>query len=76
MTLVSTRAVGGAPALASASVALNTSTIYLGQAIGAAVGAKIVAEHALVWLTPAGIIFAILAIGLTILATALTRRRR
>jgi DHA1 family inner membrane transport protein len=73
-SLQQSRLIAHAPALASASVALNTSTIYLGQAIGAAVGAKLVAENALLWLTPAGAVFAALAIGLTLLANALTRR--
>jgi DHA1 family inner membrane transport protein len=74
-SLQQSRLIAHAPQLASASVALNTSTIYLGQAIGAGVGAKLVAEHALVWLTPAGTVFAALAIGLTLLASVLSRRR-
>ena len=65
-----------APGLASASIALNTSTIYLGQAIGSAVGSRLVADHALTWLTPVGALFAAAAIGLTLLASALDRRRR
>jgi MFS transporter, DHA1 family, inner membrane transport protein len=65
-----------APALASASIALNTSTIYLGQAVGSAVGSTLVADHALRWLTPAGSIFAAAAIALTLIASALDRRRR
>jgi DHA1 family inner membrane transport protein len=75
-SLQQSRLIAHAPALASASVALNTSTIYLGQAIGSGVGAKLVAGHALVWLTPAGAIFAAAAIGLTVLASWLTRRRK
>ncbi|MGE0238929.1 MAG: MFS transporter [Parvibaculaceae bacterium] len=74
-SLQQSRLIAHAPALASASVALNTSTIYLGQAIGSAVGAKLVAERALQWLTPAGALFAAAAIGLTLLASRLTRRR-
>ncbi|MGH8429905.1 MAG: MFS transporter, partial [Solimonas sp.] len=74
-SLQQSRLFAHAPALASASVALNTSTIYLGQAIGAAVGGKIVAERALVWLTPTASLFAVAAIGLTLLASRLTRRR-
>src|SRR5262249_54130389 len=65
-----------APGLASASIALNTSTIYLGQAVGSAVGSRLVADHALGWLTPVGALFAAMAIGLTLLAGALDRRRR
>jgi DHA1 family inner membrane transport protein len=75
-SLQQSRLIAHAPALASASVALNTSTIYLGQAIGSGVGAKLVADRALAWLTPAGAIFAAAAIGLTVLASWLTRRRK
>ena len=32
------RLVGAAPALASASVSLNTSMLYVGQAVGSAIG--------------------------------------
>jgi DHA1 family inner membrane transport protein len=74
-SLQQSRLIAHAPALASASVALNTSTIYLGQAIGAAVGAKLVAQNALLWLTPAGMVFAAAAIVLTLTASALTKRR-
>ena len=36
-----------APSLASGSVALNTSAIYLGQAIGAAGGGWLISNHAI-----------------------------
>jgi predicted MFS family arabinose efflux permease len=74
-SLQQSRLIAHAPALASASVALNTSTIYLGQAVGAGVGGRIVVEHLLSWLTPVGAIFAALAIALTIAASRLDRRR-
>ncbi|WP_119390461.1 MFS transporter [Taklimakanibacter lacteus] len=74
-SLQQSRLIAHAPALASASVALNTSTIYLGQAIGAGVGAKIVAEHLLAWLTPVGSLFAALAIVFTLIASRFDRRR-
>ncbi|MGE0007915.1 MAG: MFS transporter [Parvibaculaceae bacterium] len=74
-SLQQSRLIAHAPALASASVALNTSTIYLGQAIGSAVGARLVAAHALSWLSPTGALFVAAAIGLTLLASARTRRR-
>lgn len=64
------------PALASASVALNTSTIYLGQAIGAATGARLIASHELTHLAPVAAIFLTLAITLTVFADRLGRRRR
>lgn len=75
-SLQQSRLIAHAPALASASVALNTSTIYLGQAIGAAVGARLVADNALLWLTPSGLLFAAAAVCLTVLATGLAKRGR
>lgn len=75
-SLQQSRLITHAPALASASVALNTSTIYLGQAIGAATGAKLIAEKALTALAPVAASFLILAIALTLLADKLTRGRR
>jgi len=41
------RLVGAAPALASASVALNTSVLYIGQAVGSAVGGVLYARDLL-----------------------------
>src|SRR5260370_12048035 len=38
------RLVGAAPALASASVSLNTSVLYVGQAVGSAVGGLLYAR--------------------------------
>ncbi|OKO69143.1 MFS transporter [Bradyrhizobium sp. NAS96.2] len=45
------RLVGAAPALASASVSLNTSVLYIGQAIGSAIGGLLFARE---WLLSAG----------------------
>jgi predicted MFS family arabinose efflux permease len=45
------RLVGAAPALASASVSLNTSVLYVGQAIGSAIGGLLFARE---WLYCAG----------------------
>lgn len=41
------RLVGAAPALASASVALNTSVLYIGQAVGSAIGGVLYARDLL-----------------------------
>jgi MFS transporter, DHA1 family, inner membrane transport protein len=41
------RLVGAAPALASASVSLNTSVLYIGQAVGSAIGAVLYARDLL-----------------------------
>ena len=38
------RLVGAAPRLASASVSLNTSVLYIGQAIGSAIGGVLYAR--------------------------------
>jgi predicted MFS family arabinose efflux permease len=75
-SLQQSRLIARAPTLAAASVALNPSTIYLGQAIGSGVGAQLVANHALSWLTPAGAVFCAAAIGLSLVAGAMMRRRR
>jgi MFS transporter, DHA1 family, inner membrane transport protein len=41
------RLVSAAPALASASVALNTSVLYVGQAVGSAIGGLLYARDLL-----------------------------
>jgi DHA1 family inner membrane transport protein len=41
------RLIGAAPALASASVALNTSVLYIGQAVGSAIGGVLYARDLL-----------------------------
>lgn len=42
------RTVGAAPAAASASVSLNTSVLYVGQAIGSAIGGMLFAGDSFV----------------------------
>ena len=44
------RLVGASPELAGASIALNTSMIYLGQAIGTSVGGAVIANAGYRWL--------------------------
>ena len=51
------RLVQGAPSLAGASVALNTSCIYVGQAIGSAVGGALFARGRLTMLNYAALAF-------------------
>lgn len=54
-----------APALAPALMALNTSAIYLGQAVGAASGGVLVAQSGFTWLSPVGVLWMLVAIALS-----------
>jgi predicted MFS family arabinose efflux permease len=67
------RLVGLAPALAPGSVALNSSGIYTGQAVGAALGGWLLAHDAQVWMSWVG--FALLLVAIT-LSAAIDRSRR
>ena len=60
---------GAAPALASASIALNTSAIYVGQAIGSAIGGALIARD----LAPAVGYVAAAITGTAMLALLFTR---
>jgi predicted MFS family arabinose efflux permease len=65
------RLIAVSPSHASASVALNTSVLYLGQALGVAVGSGLVEADAGPWLGPAGL----LLIGIASLASFTAWRR-
>jgi DHA1 family inner membrane transport protein len=66
------RLVGAAPALASASVSLNTSVLYIGQAVGSAIGGVLYARD---WLTGAGYVaMAFVALALTMVIATKPRR--
>ncbi len=67
------RLVGLAPALAPGSVALNSSGIYIGQALGAALGGWLLANDATEWMSRVGFTLMLLAMGLSI---AIDRSRR
>ncbi|QFZ85882.1 MFS transporter [Variovorax paradoxus] len=67
------RLVGLAPALAPGSVALNSSGIYIGQALGAALGGWLLANDATDWMSRVGFTLMLLAMGLSI---AIDRSRR
>jgi predicted MFS family arabinose efflux permease len=56
-----------APALAPALMALNTSAMYLGQAVGAAGGGALLAAHGFGGLNWAALAWLLLAIGLSVL---------
>lgn len=66
------RLVVAAPALAGASIALNTSMIYLGQAIGTTVGGAVIASAGYRWLPLAGATVLIGALALSARATRKT----
>ena len=66
------RLAGIAPPLASASIALNTSSIYLGQAIGTAGGGVVYAHTGIDYLSWFGLALIVLALAVSV---AVGRRR-
>jgi len=68
------RLVGLAPALAGGSVALNTSAMYAGQAIGAAVGGGMIAHGGMQNLHLAGVVLMAAAMVVSLQASRLARR--
>jgi predicted MFS family arabinose efflux permease len=67
------RLVALAPAMASVSVALNTSALYLGQGIGSAVGGAMISQGLMTQLHWAGLAGLVLAMGLSAWAQRLAR---
>jgi len=67
-SLQQSRLVSIAPQLASATVALNTSFVFLGQSLGSATGGQLIADGPVPGLAAAGALFAALAAGLSVLA--------
>lgn len=70
------RLVSLAPSLASASVALNTSALYGGQALGAAVGGLLIALGDFAALSWAGLLGVLASMGLSVLASRAAARAR
>lgn len=68
------RLVGIAPSLAAASVALNSSALYAGQAIGAASGGWLIARGGMDWLHWAGLAGLLASMAASALATHYARR--
>ena len=66
------RLVGIAPALASGSIALNSSAMYAGQAVGAASGGALIARDQMAMLHWAG--FALLLLAMAVSAWAASHR--
>lgn len=72
-SLQQSRLVALAPALASATVALNTSAVYLGQSLGSATGAALIADGPGPEMAIAGLCFALAAMAMSILAARMGR---
>ena len=70
------RLVGIAPALASATVALNSSALYAGQAIGAAAGGWLIVREGMDRLHWAGLAGVLAAMAASALATRYARQGR
>ena len=56
-------------------MALNTSAIYLGQAVGAASGGVLLAHSGFRWLSGVGVLWMLAAIALSAWAAAHARQR-
>lgn len=63
------RLIGADPSLAGATVSLNTSTLYIGQAVGSAIGGVLFAQDQLHAMGYVSVLFVALALGTTVLAT-------
>jgi predicted MFS family arabinose efflux permease len=70
------RLVGIAPPLAPASIALNSSAMYAGQAIGAATGGALIARGAMESLHWAGVAGLVISMALSALAATFIHRTR
>jgi predicted MFS family arabinose efflux permease len=68
------RLVSMAPALAPGSVALNSSGIYVGQAVGAAAGGWLLAHDAIAWMSWAGLAMLLCALALSLAVDRAQRR--
>lgn len=60
------RQINTAPELASATMALSTSGMYIGQGLGAVIGGIILATGHMIWLGPVGMLILLFGIGLSI----------
>lgn len=69
------RLAGLAPALASASIALNTSAIYLGQAVGAGLGGTLIVAGHMPNLPWAGAVLLLISAAVSVAAGLASQRR-
>jgi predicted MFS family arabinose efflux permease len=69
------RLLGLAPRVASASISLNTSAMYFGQAFGALVGGAVIASFGLVWLSIIGAVLVLIAIVASQVAAGMADRQ-
>ena len=74
-SLQQSRLVAVAPALAGATVALNTSAVYLGQSVGAAAGGLVIQKGITANIAWMALVFLVLAAALSVTATRLAIRR-
>lgn len=70
------RLVAIAPPLASASIALNSSAMYAGQALGAAAGGMLIAQDRMDALNWVGLAFLVIAMAASAWASTFTHRAR
>jgi len=68
------RLVALAPPLAGGSIALNTSAMYAGQAVGAGAGGWLIDQQGMGTLHWAGLVLMLLAMALSVLATRMVTR--
>jgi predicted MFS family arabinose efflux permease len=68
------RLAGASPELAGASIALNTSMIYLGQAIGTSIGGAVIATSGYAWLPLIASVVLVGALALSLRASSLDRQ--
>ncbi len=73
-SLQQSRLVAAAPTLAAATVALNTSAVYLGQSIGAAAGGVVIEGGITVSIAWTASVFLVLAVVMSLAASRLARR--
>ena len=74
-SLQQSRLVALAPHLAAATVALNTSVVYLGQSVGSVAGGRMIDAGNMIATPFVALGFMVLALALSVLAERITRRQ-